>query len=134
MSISTIFFLIIASLVSYIDIKKSEIPDRVMLPAIAVLMALKYFEQGLSTHDLFAVGIVLIVFILPIAFNMVFGGGDLRFGAFCALYVGLDAVAYFVLFAGLIHLLLLLVLKKRSFGFAPAMSVAALLSSKMELL
>jgi len=59
---------------------------------------------------------------------MAFGGGDLRFGAFCALFLGLNAVGWFIMLAGVIHLLVLTLLKKKSFGFAPAMSIAALMS------
>jgi len=75
-----------------------------------------------------AVALVLIIFLVPIVLNMAFGGGDLRFGAFCALFLGLNAVGYFIMFAGVIHLLILILLKRKSFGFAPAMSIAALLS------
>ena len=70
--------------------------------------------------------IVLIIFVIPIALDMAFGGGDLRFGAFCALFLGLALVGWFVLLSGVFHLLLLSLMKKKSFGFAPAMSVAAL--------
>ncbi len=59
---------------------------------------------------------------------MAFGGGDLRFGAFCALFVGLEGVGYFIIFSGLIHLIILAAVKKKSYGFAPAMSIAAILS------
>ena len=128
MIITTAFFIIIALIISYIDAKKGLIPDKIILPAIAILIVLKYFDNVLSIYDFIAAGIVLVLFVIPIALNMAFGGGDLRFGVFCALYVGLNSVGYFILLAGVIHLLFLLLLKKRSFGFAPAMSIAALLS------
>ena len=54
--------------------------------------------------------------------------GDLRFGAFCALFLGLGLIGPFIMMAGLVHLLILSVLRKKSFAFAPAMSLAALAS------
>lgn len=102
------------------------IPDWIVLPAIGALLILKYFEETLQWQDLIAMTIILIVFVIPIALNMAFGGGDLRFGAFCALFLGLPLVGWFVMLSGVLHLLLLTIIKKKSFGFAPAMSVAAL--------
>ncbi|MDF1877982.1 hypothetical protein JHD47_09160 [Sulfurimonas sp. SAG-AH-194-L11] len=89
---------------------------------------LKYLDQSLSVLDVIAVVIVLIIFLIPIILNMRFGGGDLRFGAFCALFVGLVPLGYFVMFSGVLHILILALLKKKSFAFAPAMSVAALIA------
>lgn len=123
-----IFFIIISLIISYIDIKKTYIPDRIILPSIAILFFIKWYASTLLLSDLIAIIVVLVIFIIPIALNMAFGGGDLRFGAFCALFVGLNAIGYFVLFAGVIHLLVLAILKKKSFGFAPAMSISALLA------
>ncbi len=102
--------------------------DSIILPAIAVLLLIKFFENTLSLYSFIAIGVVLILFLLPIIFNMNFGGGDLRFGAFCALFLGLAPLGWFVLLSGALHVTLLLIIKKQSFGFAPAMSVAALLS------
>ncbi|QOP44340.1 prepilin peptidase [Sulfurimonas sediminis] len=123
-----VYFIIIASVLSYIDSKKRVIPDRIILPAFAVLVILKWWDADLSVYDLYAVLIVLVIFIIPVILNMAFGGGDLRFGAFCALFVGLPQVGYFIIFSGLIHLVILAALKKKSYGFAPAMSIAAILS------
>lgn len=120
------FFILIAIIISAIDIKKSIIPDSVILPAFVVLLLLKYFLQMLSLYDLYSVVLILGVFLIPLALNMAFGGGDLRFGAFCALFVGLEGVGYFVLLSALLHLILLLIMKKKSFPFAPAMSLGAL--------
>jgi len=114
--------------ISYIDSKKGIIPDKVMLPAFVGLLVLKQLETGLAYSDLVSIALVLVIFFIPIVLNMAFGGGDLRFGAFCALFLGLNAVGYFIMFAGIIHLIILAFLKKQSFGFAPAMSIAALLS------
>jgi prepilin signal peptidase PulO-like enzyme (type II secretory pathway) len=72
--------------------------------------------------------VVLFIFLIPIILNMAFGGGDLRFGAFCALFLGLNSIGWFVMLAGIIHLIILTALQKKSFGFAPAMSIASLLS------
>lgn len=120
------FFITIAFVISRIDIKKELIPDKIILPAFGVLLLLKQMEQSLSLFDLYSVLIVLGVFLIPLALNMAFGGGDLRFGAFCAVFVSLEGVGYFLLLSGLLHLLLLLIVKKKSFAFAPAMSLAAL--------
>jgi len=123
-----IYFIIIALIISYIDAKKEIIPDRIILPAILGLLILKYFSGNLLISDCIAVGVVLFIFIIPIILNFAFGGGDLRFGAFCALFLGLSSIGWFIMFSGIIHLSLLGILKKRTFGFAPAMSIAAMLS------
>lgn len=123
-----IFFIFISLIISYIDIKKSIIPDTIILPSIVLLLCIKWYTSTLLFSDLFAMIIIFVVFMVPIIVNMTFGGGDLRFGVFCALFVGLESVGYFVLFAGVIHLLILFLLQKKSFGFAPAMSISALLA------
>jgi len=123
-----VLFIGIAFLISYIDIKSSIIPDKIMIPAIAFMIILKYFDNSLSINDLIAISIVFIIFVIPIALNMAFGGGDIRFGVFCALFLGLAQIGYFVIFAGLVHLAVLFILKRQSFGFAPAMSLATLLA------
>ena len=92
------------------------------------MIALKYFNGTLDSSDFVAAAIVLAVFVVPIVFDMAFGGGDLRFGAFCALFLGLQGIGYFILFSGLIQSVLLLLLRRKSFAFAPAMSAAALVA------
>lgn len=124
--LSLLFFLAISGVISYIDIKRGLILDKIMFPSFVVLLLLKYLENSLSMYDFLAVVVVLIIFVIPIIFNMAFGGGDLRFGAFCALFLGLAPIGYFIMLSGLLHILLLQVLKKESFAFAPAMSVGAL--------
>jgi len=124
--LALLFFMTIAGIISYIDIKKGLILDKIMFPSFIVLLLIKYLDNSLSIQDLIAVVIVLVIFIIPIVLNMAFGGGDLRFGAFCALFLGLASVGYFVMFAGLFHVALLKIIKKRSFPFAPAMSLGAL--------
>jgi len=120
------FFITIAVLISYIDAKKELIPDKIIVPAIFVLLFLKYLNETLNLHDFLAAFIVFSIFLIPIVFNMAFGGGDLRFGVFCALFVGLESIGYFIIIAGLSHLVLLTLLRKTSFGFAPAMTLGAL--------
>ncbi len=121
-----IYFIVVSLIVSYIDSKRSVIPDKIIFPAFIGLLILKYIDNSLIFEDLIAVVIVLIVFIIPIVFNMAFGGGDLRFGAFCALFLGLEPIGWFVLLSALVHLCVLMIIKKKSFGFAPAMSLGAL--------
>ena len=123
-----IYFIIVSVVVSYIDIKKSLILDVIIVPAILGLLALKWLDGSLLLSDLISVSIVLVIFVIPIVLNMAFGGGDLRFGAFSALFVGLESVGFFIMFAGVIHIIILSLLKKKSFGFAPAMSLSALLA------
>jgi len=124
--ISLLFFIFIVSIISYIDIKKELIPDKIMFPSLLILSVLKYYENSLHIESLIAVVIILVIFVIPIVFNMAFGGGDLRFGAFCALFLGLAPLGYFVMFSGVAHILLLAILKKKSFAFAPAMSIGAI--------
>ncbi len=121
-----LFFIAVSGVVSYIDIKKGLILDKIMFPSFFILLVLKYFESDLSTYDFIAVSIILVIFIIPIILNFSFGGGDLRFGAFCALFVGLPSLGYFVIVSGLAHLFILTMLKKKSFAFAPAMTIGAL--------
>jgi len=123
-----VLFIGVAFVISYIDIKSSLIPDKIMFPAIAGMIVLKYLYNSLSINDLIAVSIIFIIFVIPIALNLAFGGGDIRFGVFCALFLGLAQIGYFVIFAGLLHLIILFILKRKSFGFAPAMSLATLLA------
>lgn len=124
--IALAFFIIISIIISYIDVKKGLILDKIMFPSILLLILLKYVEGTLLSSDFIALGIILILFIVPIFFNMEFGGGDLRFGVFSALFLGLAPIGYFVMLSGIFHLILLGLLKKRSFPFAPAMSLGAL--------
>ena len=123
---SLLFFVTIAGIISYIDIKKGLILDKIMFPSFMVLLLIKYLDDSLSIQDLIAIVVVLIIFVIPILLNMAFGGGDLRFGVFCALFLGLAPIGYFIMFAGLVHVVLLTIIKKTSFPFAPAMSIAAI--------
>ena len=124
--LTLIIFIITASVTSYIDIKDGLILDKVMFPAIIILALAKYFENTLSVYDFVSVVIILIIFLIPVILDMAFGGGDLRFGAFCALFLGLEPIGIFLIVAGLVHVAILFVLKKKSFAFAPAMSISAI--------
>jgi len=123
-----VYFIVIAFMISYIDFKKNIIPDKIIIPAILLLIVLKLYENNLSLYDVTAVSLVLLIFVIPIIFDMEFGGGDLRYGVFCALFTGLNTIGYFIMLSGIIHLLILGITKRRSHGFAPAMSLAAMLS------
>ncbi len=112
--------------ISYIDWRDQYIPDKIILPGIVLLVSIKFLENSLGYNDLIAAVIIVIVFILPIALGMNFGGGDIRFGIFAVVFVGLEGLGYFVILSALLHLVVLYLTKKRSGGFAPAMSVAAL--------
>lgn len=124
---SLFIFIFFSTILSVIDYKKQIIPDKFILPSIVILLFVKYFENSLHVEDVIGAFIIVIVFLLPIALNMAFGGGDLRFGFFCGLFVGLEGIGYFLILAALIHVLLLKVLKKEVGGFAPAMSLGAIL-------
>ena len=124
--VSLLFFIIVSVVISYIDIKKGLILDKIIFPSFIVLLVLKYFEHTLAFESLIAIVTVLIIFLIPIILNMAFGGGDLRYGAFAALFLGLEPIGYFIMLSGLIHVILLAVIKKKSFPFAPAMSLGAL--------
>lgn len=120
------FFILVSLIVSWIDGRYSIIPDKLILPSIAIMGLLMAIEGTLDVNHLVAVVVILIVFIIPIALNLPFGGGDLRFGAFCALFLGLEPLGYFIALAGIVHLIIMGLLHKNEFGFAPAMSIASL--------
>lgn len=121
-----LIFIITSSFISYVDGKHALIPDKFIFPAIALLGIVKWVEGSLQFTDLLAVVIILVVFVIPIMLNMNFGGGDLRFGAFCALFLGLAPLGYFIALSGVFHLVIMGILRKKEFGFAPAMSLASL--------
>ena len=127
MTVSLLIFLFFSTVLSVVDYKKQIIPDKIILPAIVVLIAVKYFENSFSLDDIIGALLVVLVFMIPIALNMAFGGGDLRFGFFCAFFVGLEGVGYFVILCALMHILFLKISKKEVSGFAPAMSLGAVI-------
>lgn len=99
-----------------------------MFPAMLVLGILLAIEGRLTWEHAAAVVMVVGIFVIPIVMGLAFGGGDLRFGAFSAMLVGLEGAGYFVTCAGLVHLALSVAAGQKVFPFAPAMSVGALLS------
>lgn len=124
--LSLLFFIFIGLIISFVDWKYQVIPDIVMFPAIFFMVVIKLFEGSLKTTDFMAAGVILTIFLIPILLNLEFGGGDLRFGVFSALFMGLESLGYFIAVSGLLHLMLLGLKKRNSFGFAPAMSLAAI--------
>lgn len=97
-----------------------------MLPAITVLGIFLALEGTLAWETAVAVLIVVMVFVIPIVIGLALGGGDIRFGAFASMLVGLEGIGYFIAFAGLAHLVIAAVGRKKVFPFAPAMSIAAM--------
>ena len=85
-------------------------------------------EGRLTWESAMAVALVVMLFLIPIVMGMAFGGGDLRFGAFCALFVGLEGAGYFIMCAGIAHLVIAAAVRKKVFPFAPAMSIGALVA------
>jgi len=126
--ITLAFFISIALIISYIDIKKTTIADNIIIPAIFILILLKWYYSTLFLSDFIAAAIVFFIFLIPIALNMAFGGGDLRYGVFCSIFLGLAQIGIFLIFCGIIHLLILLLIRKKVFAFAPAMSIAVIIS------
>jgi Flp pilus assembly protein protease CpaA len=125
-SISPIIFIFFGIIISIVDYKKMIIPDKIIIPATLFLLIAKYFENSLHVEDIVGAFIVVSVFLIPIILNMAFGGGDLRFGFFCALFVGLKGIGYFILLSAILHVAILKLTKKEVFGFAPAMSLGAI--------
>lgn len=116
----------VSILISWIDARTSLIPDKFILPAIVLLGFIMAIEGHLNSNHILAVILVIVIFLIPIVLNLPFGGGDVRFGAFCALFLGLESLGYFIALAGIVHLIIMRLLHKNEFGFAPAMSIASL--------
>ncbi len=127
MTVSVFVFLIFGIVVSIVDYRKQIIPDKIILPAIFILLFVKYLEHSFCYLDLVAGAIVVLIFLIPILLNLSFGGGDLRFGFFCAVFVGLQGIGYFIVLSALLHIVFLKITKKKILGFAPAMSLGAIL-------
>jgi leader peptidase (prepilin peptidase) / N-methyltransferase len=126
--VSLLFFLAVAAVVSVIDWRSQLIPDNIILPSILLLMVIKYMESALRIYDIAAMGVTALLFALFIFFHMRLGGGDIRYGVFCTLFVGWEQLGWFIMAAGLFHLLLMAVTHRREGAFAPAMSLGALLA------
>jgi len=123
--LTLVFFIIVSLIVSIVDVNKEEIPDILMLPSIFILAVYKYYMGIFEIEIIYATGFIIFIFILPIALNMQFGGGDIRFGIFSAVFLSFPNIILFVLLSGILHLVFLLTVRKNRAGFAPAMSIAA---------
>lgn len=128
MTFSLLFFVVSGGVISVIDYKKRIIPDRLSIPSIAILLLIRFWEKGNIYSEIAAIVTVLALFSILLYFFADFGGGDLRFGALCAAMLGVGDIFLFFAIAGLLHLLLLPVLKTKVAGFAPAMFAAAVLT------
>ncbi len=113
----------------YHDIRYQDIPDRYSLPGIVVILLLRWYLELPVMPAMVAAGFILFVFLIPLFFGMDFGGGDLRYGVMSALVVGFPSIAYWLIVASVLHLLILLIVRKQIFGFAPAMFLATILLS-----
>jgi len=89
---------------------------------------LKLLFYKLQLGDIYAVLLVFFLFTMFIALNLKFGGGDIRFGVFCALFLGLHPIGWFILLSGILQIIFLYLTKKETFAFAPAMSLATVVS------
>lgn len=126
MGFDTFLFAAVSATVVLQDVKRFIIPDKIMLPSIAAMAVLKYYTGVDLSTLLICAGSVFALFVVMLFFIDAFGGGDLRFGIFCALYLASFDILWFFVIAGAIQLLLLLVLRRKFWAFAPAMSIAAL--------
>lgn len=125
--IDLLFYLLVALIVSIIDFQKETIPDSVMLPSIFALAIYRYYFDSLDFDIFYAIATTIFIFLIPLILNMNFGGGDLRFGIFSAIFLSFPDVVLFVLFSGVFQIVILLILRKKSCGFAPAMSLSGVL-------
>lgn len=126
MSVALLFFVLIGGVVAIIDYKKEVIPDKIMLPSIVILALISHFEGSLELNHLLAALLVGLFFVILLYFFADFGGGDIRFGVFCALFLGFPDIFVFFIIAGLIHTGVLAASLKKTVGFAPAMFVSSL--------
>ncbi len=92
------------------------------------MLLLKLFFYKLQLDDIYAVLLVFFLFTIFIVLNLKFGGGDIRFGVFCALFLGLHPLGWFILLSGILQIIFLYLTKKETFAFAPAMSLATVVS------
>ena len=123
-----LFVYILFSLpILYEDIRYQNIPDKFSLPAIVAEVGLLWYFHVPLVPALVAAGFVLAVFLIPLFLGMDFGGGDLRYGVMSALVVGFPEIAYWLILAATVHLLILLLMRRSVFGFAPAMFIATIL-------
>lgn len=120
-------YLLFSLPILYHDIRYQDIPDRYSLPAIVVIVLLRWYLGVPLVPALIAAAFILFVFLIPLLFGMDFGGGDLRYGVMSAMVVGFPDIAYWLILAAVLHLLILLIVRRQIFGFAPAMFLATVL-------
>lgn len=126
MLISLLFFLVAGGLIAIIDYKKNIIPDILSIPSILIMFAIKLYENGTIVNEIKMMVLVLFIFVLLIYFFNDFGGGDLRFGALCAVFIGSIDIFLFFIVSGIVQAFALSVSGKKVIGFAPAMFIGAL--------
>jgi|GEM_PF-2380587 len=130
-NLSAIFFIICGLVLSVVDFKKQIIPDVIILPSIVILAILKYNETLNYSNFILATLVVIVTFSVLLYFFQDFGGGDIRFGILCSIFLGFPNIFIFFILAGAIHLILLIAFSKRVMGFAPTMFLAAIITKKI---
>lgn len=123
------FFAIVGGALALIDAKREVIPDKIILPSILLLATIMYFEKRLHTSNVLTLVGVAIFFVIVIYFFDDFGGGDIRFGAFCGLFLGFPNIFIFFVIGGILQIAALLLLSKKTVGFAPAMYASAIITA-----
>jgi len=126
MSIEFLVYIVVGFYITIYDLKYKIIPDIIILPAILFLIFLRLFDETINLDYLYAIIFIVIVFVLPILLNLRFGGGDIRFGIFSAILLGFPNIVWFITISALFHLLILLILKKKEYPFAPSMFTASI--------
>jgi len=119
-------YIIIGFYITIYDIKHRVIPDIIILPSIIFLIFLRFLDETINLEYLYAIIFIITVFVFPILLNLRFGGGDIRFGIFSAILLGFPDIVWFIVISSLLHLLILLILKKKEYPFAPSMFMASI--------
>ena len=126
MNIEILVYMIIGFYLSIYDLKHRIIPDIIILPSILLLISLRFFDETINMEYLYAAVFIIFVFVLPILLGLRFGGGDIRFGIFSAILLGFPNIVWFITISAFLHLLILLILKKKEYPFAPSMFTASI--------
>ncbi len=127
MSILLVIYIVFSIPILYHDIRYQNIPDKYSISAIILIfISMIYFEYNII-NALIAAVFIFTVFLIPIIFGMDFGGGDIRYGVLSAFVVGFPDIAYWLVLSCVLHLIILLIIRKQIFGFAPAMFIATIL-------
>jgi len=126
LNIEFLMYIIIGFYITIHDIKHKIIPDVVILPSIIFLIFLRFLDGSINLEYLYAIMFIVTVFVFPILLNLRFGGGDIRFGIFSAILLSFPNIVWFIIISSLFHLLVLLILKKKEYPFAPSMFMASI--------